>query len=111
MLNDSYWKEYDDEKMAYLYSSDNKKIAYIQKQESGWDCTIYPKYIAEGFYLMNTDSIEEAEWQMTLYIYNECNKIANQLHKIRDHLPSIHDLAERARNKNYERWNRTEDNR
>lgn len=97
MLNDSYWNEYNDREMASLYSSDNKKIAIIQKQESGWDCTIYPKYIAEGFYLMNIDSIEEAEWQMTLYIHNRCNEIANQLHKIRDHLPSIHELAKRAR--------------
>ena len=97
MLNDSYWKEYNDGEMASLYSSDNKKIAIIQKQENGWDCTIYPKYIAEGFYLMNIDSIEEAEWQMTLYIHNRCNEIANQLHKIRDHLPSIHELAKRAR--------------
>ena len=96
MLNDSYWKEYNDGERAYLYSSDNKKIAYIQKKENAWDCTIYPEYIAEGFYLMNIDSIEEAEWQITLYIYNRCNEIANSLHKIRDHLPSIHDLADRA---------------
>ena len=73
-----------------------EKIAYIQKQESGWDCTICPKYIAEGFYLMYIDSIEEAEWQMTLYIYDRCNEIANELHKLRDHLPSIHELAEKA---------------
>ncbi len=96
MLNDSYWKEYNDGEMAFLYSSDNKKIAYIQKQESGWDCTIFHKYIAEGFYLMNIDSIEEAEWQMTLYIYDRCNEIANELHKLRDHLPSIHELAEKS---------------
>ena len=102
MLNDSYWKEYNDGEMAFLYSSDNKKIAYIQKQESGWDCTIYPKYIAEGFYLMDIDSIEEAEWQMTLYIYDRCNEIANQLHKIRDHLPCIHELAEKARKESIE---------
>lgn len=95
MLNDSYWKEYNGER-AYLYSSDNTKIAYIQEQENVWDCTIYPEYIAEGFYLMNIDSIEEAEWQITLYIYNRCNEIANQLYKIRDHLPSIHELAEKA---------------
>ena len=40
--------------------------------------------------------MEEVEWQVTLYIGNKCNKIANQLHKIRDHLPSIHELAEKA---------------
>ena len=96
MLNDSYWKEYNDGERAYLYSSDNRKIAYIQKRENAWDCKIYPKFITDGFYLMNIDSIEETEWQITLYIYNRCNEIANQLHKLRDHLPSIHELAEKA---------------
>lgn len=53
-------------------------------------------FIAEGFYLMDIDSIEEAEWQMTVYIYNRCNKIANKLHAIRDHLPNVHELVEKA---------------
>lgn len=96
MLNDSYWKEYNDGERAYLYSADNKNIAYVQKKDSAWDCTIYPKFIAEKFYWRGIDSVEEIKWQITLYIYNRCNEIANQLHRIRDHLPSIHELAERA---------------
>ena len=73
-----------------------KKIAYIQKKDTAWNCMIWPELIAESFYYNGMSSIEEVEWQVTLYIGNKCNKIANQLHKIRDHLPSVHELAERA---------------
>ena len=96
MGNKSYWKEYDDGERAYLLSDSGETIAYVEKQDSVWDCTIYPKLIAEGFYWRGVDSIEEIEWQITLYINNRCNDIANQLHKIRDHLPSIHELAEKV---------------
>jgi hypothetical protein len=41
---------------------------------------------------IESKSIEEAEWQATLEIYNTCNILANQCHKLRDHLPSIHKL-------------------
>lgn len=97
MLNDSYWKEYNDGERAYLWSAGGEIIAYIQKKDTVWDCMIYPELIAESFYYNGMSSIEEVEWQITLYIYNRCNRIANQLHKIRDHLPSVHDLGERAR--------------
>lgn len=97
MLNDSYWKEFNNGERAMLYSADGKEIiAYVQKKDTVWDCTIYPDFIAEGFYYRGMSSVEEVEWQVTLYINNKCNKIANQLHKIRDHLPSIHELAEKA---------------
>lgn len=96
MLNDSYWKEYNNGERAFLWSTDGEKIAYIQKKDTVWDCMIWPELIAESFYYNGMSSIEEVEWQVTLYIGNKCNKIANQLHKIRDHLPSIHKLAERA---------------
>ena len=97
MLNDSYWKEYNDGEMAVLWSADGEKIAYIQKKDTVWDCMIWPKLIAENFYYNGLSTMEEVEWQVTLYIGNKCNKMANQLHKIRDHLPSIHELAKRAR--------------
>ena len=96
-MNYSYWEEYNDREHALLFSTDGENLAYIKKKDKLWDCTILPELIATNFYYMGTDSIEEVEWQITLYIYNECNKIANQLHKIRDHLPNIYELAERAR--------------
>ena len=60
---------------------------------------IYPELIAESFYYNGLSSIEEVEWQVTLYINNKCNKIANQLHKIRDHLPGLRELREKALDK------------
>ena len=97
MLNGSYWKEYNDGERAFLRSAGGETIAYIQKKDTVWDCMIYPELIAESFYYNGMSSIEEVEWQVTLYIGNKCNRIANQLHKIRDHLPSLHELADRAR--------------
>ena len=99
MLNDSYWKEYNDGERAVLYSAEGEEVgvlAYIQRKDLVWDCLIYHELIAESFYYNGMSSIEEVEWQVTLYINNKCNKIANQLHKIRDHLPSIHELARKA---------------
>ena len=96
MLNDSYWREYNNGERAYLISAEKEKIAYVQKKDDVWDCSIYPELITEKFYYRGIDSIEEIEWQVTLHIYNRCNKIANQLHRIRDHLPSTHKLADKA---------------
>lgn len=96
MLDNSYWKEYNDGERAYLWSADGEKIAFIQKKDTVWDCIVWPQLIAENFYYNGMSSIEEVEWQITLYIYNKCNNIANQLHRIRDTLPSIHELAELA---------------
>ena len=96
MLNDSYWEEYYDGERAYLFSADKEIIAFIQEINSAWNCVIYPELIAEKFYWIGIYPIEEIEWQTTLYIYNRCNEIANSMHRIRDHLPSIHELADRV---------------
>lgn len=96
MLNDSYWKEYNDGERAVLWSANGEPLAHIKRKDSVWDCLICPKLVAENFCYNGSSTIKEVEWQMTLYIYNQCNKIANQLHKIRNHLPSIHELAEKA---------------
>lgn len=96
MLDDSYyWKEYNDGR-ACLFSVDKHMIAFIEKKDDIWYCKIYPELISEDFYFPLVSSIEEIEWQVTLHINSKCNKIANQLHKIRDHLPSIHELAEKC---------------
>ena len=70
MLNDSYWKEYNNGERAFLYSVDKQVLAYIQRKDNVWDCSINIDLIAEKFYWRGIDSIEEMEWQMTLYIYN-----------------------------------------
>ncbi len=43
---------------------------------------------------------EEAIWQATLWIYQTCNQVANSFHRIRDHLPSLHELRIASENKN-----------
>ena len=98
MLNDSYWEEYNGGERAFLKSVSGDTIAYIQKKDSIWDCKIYPELIKENFYLRGMNSIEETEWQVTLYIDDNCRNIMNNVCEIRDHLPIIHELAERARN-------------
>ena len=52
MLNDSYWKEYDDGERAFLRSAGGETIAYIQKKDTVWDCMIYPELIVESFIIM-----------------------------------------------------------
>ena len=96
MLNNSYWKEYNDGERAVLWSTSGAIIAHIQKKETVWDCLIYPKSIAESLYYNGMSSVKEVEWQVTLYIDNKCRKIANQLYEIRDSLPSLYELAGRA---------------
>ena len=97
MLNDSYWKEYNDGERAFLWSAGGETIAYIQKKDTVWDCMIYPELIAESFYYNGMSSIEEVEWQVTLWIDDNCRKVINKVCKVRDHLPSVHELADRAR--------------
>lgn len=102
MLHDSYWKEYNDSERAFLWSADGETLAYIQKKDTMWDCMICPELIAESFYYNGLSTVEEVEWQVTLFINNKCNKIANQLHTIRDHLPGIRELDKRARKESVE---------
>ena len=44
MLNDSYWREYNDGERAFLYSANDGVLAYIQKKDTvserswaGWE--------------------------------------------------------------------------
>lgn len=49
-----------------------------------------------GTQMIDACSADEAKWRATLMIYDRCNMNANYYHKIRDHLPDIHDLARDA---------------
>ena len=49
MLNDSYWEEYDDGTIAYLFAPDGETIAYIQRRDTTWHCQILSTLIAESF--------------------------------------------------------------
>ena len=38
-------------------------------------------------------TIEEAQWRSVIWVYDQCNNIANSFHYIRDHLLSYRELA------------------
>lgn len=49
-----------------------------------------------GMLIVDADSPEEAMWRATVHVYDYCNRLANHYHRIRDHLPSLHELAREA---------------
>ena len=45
---------------------------------------------------IHAGSMAIAEWSAVNSLYSYCNQKANYYHRIRDHLPSVRELAERA---------------
>ena len=99
MLNDTKWEPFD-ESEEFLKNCDGMIIARLRKHwnEARWICTFSPQLdnvdVHFSLELEGIKSVEEARWQATAWIYNQCNYIANHFHRIRDHLPSVHELAE-----------------
>lgn len=100
-MNKWHWKEIEIYEEHLVDENDNviARLMYTDYGTvlNGWRCIFYnkecnTKYVNQIY----ANSIEEARWQATLWIHNECNFIANSYHRIRDHLPSIHELAEAA---------------
>ena len=99
MLNDWKWEKIDNYK--YVIRDNNNKIIIDLKQirNEQWICTLYnDEYEYElrqrAFFPENT-TIEEIQWQVTIWISKQCNNIANSFHYIRDHLPSAYDLFDK----------------
>lgn len=65
-------------------------------------CRFYNDDFDMKFSLMieGLKNTEEVIWQATLWIYKTCNRVANSFHRIRDHLPSLHELRIDSENKN-----------
>ena len=95
------WDKVDD--YEYRLKDENHQIkGYLIQDGSGdWVVRFFNDDIDGAFpntaRLKDMDNAEHAIWQATLWIYNQCNKIANSFHHIRNHLPSIHELAEEYR--------------
>ena len=100
MLNDWKWKKIDDAEYRLIDSSENMKGYVIRQFDKQWFCRFYNKRLDQDFSvtLSGMTNAEEALWQATIWIYYECNSIANSFHHIRDHLPRLNDLR-----MNYER--------
>lgn len=91
------WKEIEYGREYYLCDKDTNFSCTIRKMSgmNSWTVASGNSSLF-GTRMIDVDSPEEAMWQATLMIYDSCNRIANYYHKIRDHLPSIHDLARSA---------------
>lgn len=94
----SYWKQVDS--ISVLFSDEDEEIArlkwnYSNTSGNQFYYSVFPELIySEG--VLNADSREEAEWRLTVFINQKCNKIIRQACKIRDPLPNLHEL--------YTRW-------
>ena len=95
MLNDDKWvrTKYGD---SILYTADNKEIAKILSYGDGYYKLIFWLNNQHFDFDLELESIEIAEWQAGLVIYDECQKILNRVCKIRDHLPSPHEMYDKA---------------
>ena len=87
--------KWEDEGWQIILRDGKKTLARAQNMHDlGW--FVYLPCIDQQFYKVKASSVEEVEWQVTLLLYDRCNQMANYFHKIRDNLPSIHDLADKA---------------
>lgn len=93
MLNDWNWNE-----NLELKDSSGNVVATLEKVADGvtdsvWNCRFRNEECNSlSAVLLHTETKEIAIWQATLWIYDECKRIANSYHHIRDHLPHLHDL-------------------
>ena len=89
MLNDWKWND-----NLELKDSSGNVIATLEKvADDTWDCRFTNEECNRlSVIFLHTETKEIAIWQATIWIYNECNRIANSYHHIRDHLPHLHDL-------------------
>ena len=98
MLNDWKWEKIDDYEYVVRDNNNAIIIQLIQIWDKQWRCAFYnDKYELKYYTNFPGDTtIEEIQWQATLWVNEQCNNIANSFHHIRDHLPSIHDLFDKT---------------
>lgn len=101
MLNDWRWEKVDRSEYK-LKDASGQTIAYLfRNYDSRWFCRFHNDdwNMNFGVTFEGLKNAEEVIWQTTLWIYNTCNHVANSFHRIRDHLPSLHELREIAEGK------------
>ena len=100
MLNDWKWEKIDDSEYR-LTDYDGQTVAYLVRNfGDSWFCRLINRRfdIHFGRIYDNVTSIEWLKWQATIWIQDECNRIANSFHYIRDHLPNLNKLYEAEEN-------------
>ena len=88
------WKEIESG-LEYELSDDDERFRATVRQMSGGKDWV-ASATTFGATWIEAASPEKAMWLATLSIYDNCNRMANHYHRIRDHLPSVRDLAEKA---------------
>jgi hypothetical protein len=96
-MNYFQWVATSDTDEEYsLTSADGNVICSIWKSgENEWEGRFEEPEI-RSFLLRNVNSSDKAKWQATLLLCSCLNEKANYLLRIRDKLPSILELAEKA---------------
>lgn len=97
MLNDWIWQKIRNYGFE-LHDNDGRLVASLTQDHNNWLCTFYNDdcHMSSCVTLEDIESSDEAIWQATLWIYKECNRIANSFLYIRDHLTSLHELRSLA---------------
>lgn len=80
---------------SFLYDADTEDtiLAILRLHEKEYKIDL--SCINEQ-YNIELESMPAAEWHAVCSLGHFCNKKANYYHKIRDHLPSVHELAKKA---------------
>lgn len=100
-MNDSYWERQTNER-SVLYTVDKIPVAELKKY-TGLHEQLYHLMIKipgmdllSEYDIWDCKTIEEAEWRANNTVHMQCNRWANALHKIRDHLPTAKSMYEKA---------------
>ena len=93
MLNDSKWVKVDDSQYN-LYNEKDGMIAVLSYDEytDTYGVDDYSDYADE----VKASSIEEAMWRATVMLSNYYNRLIGEYMKLRDHLPSLGELYDKA---------------
>lgn len=96
MLNDWVWEKIDNYRYIIKDSYGTIIVDLLMTKDSYWLCTFYNNEVELKYRaIFSKDmTIEEIQWKVVLWVYKQCNDIANSFHHIRDHLPNIRNLAD-----------------
>lgn len=79
---------------SFLFDENGKTMMTILKLPGDtYHITLVP---FNERYQISAKSVEYAEWYAVRTLYDQCNQQANYFHHIRNNLPRLRDLAEKA---------------
>ena len=90
-----HWKESFADYFVLL-NEKNRQIATVSKYGWGISDTLWELEFLSDRVLFHAKNSDVAKWKATNEIINMCNNEIGKFSEIRDHLPSVHELAEKA---------------